>query len=138
MESTIEYLINEMSASQPFPLLERTLDYGDNDYPSKWDTCIRGEGLGPELVKDFRVKAHNSVQLPPGFGADLGVVLTRPPGVVGEPGFLYAFTRPGFTSDSNQALIYVEARAPTDGWGMHYLLERAGAHWKVVRVFCKG
>ena len=136
MESTIGYLINETLASQPFPILERTLDYGDEDYPSKWEDCVGGEGLRPELMKDFRRKAHNSVLLPIGFGADLGVVATKTTDVVSDSGFLYAFTRPGFSSDNSQALIYVEARGPMDGWGTHYLLEHAGTRWKVARAFC--
>jgi hypothetical protein len=136
MESTIEYIINEMSPAQPLPILERTLDYGHEDHPSTWEGCMAGEGLRPELVKDFRRKAHNSVLVPQNFGADIGVVMNKPTGDVSEAGLFYAFTRPGFSSDNSQALIYVEARAPMDGWGTHYLLDHVGTEWKVVRAFC--
>ena len=136
MESTIGYLMNEVPASQPFQILERTLDYGDDDYPSKWDDCISDEGLRPELVKDFRSKAHNTVSLPTGFGAGLGVVVIEAPDVDSESELLYALTRPGFSSDESEALIYVEARTPMDGWGTHYLVKQVGGRWQVIRALC--
>lgn len=136
MESTIGHLISEMSVAQPVLILEKTLDYGHESHRSKWQDCLDGEGFRPDLMQDFRGKAHNSVQLPIGFGSDLGVVTTRMTDVVGDSGFLYTFTRPGVSSDNSQALIYVEARGPMDGWGMHYLLEHVGTQWKVSGSFC--
>ena len=136
IESTIGYLINEKSASQPFVISEETLDYGHQDRATQWDGCIRDAGLKPDLVKDFRVKAHNSVRLPGGFGIALGVETTAPTNIVSHSEFRYAFTRPGFGSDGSQALIYLEARARMDGWGMHYLLEHVGTKWTVARALC--
>lgn len=136
IESTIGYLINEKSASQPFVISERTLDYGDDDYATQWDECIRDAGLRQDLVRDFRVKAHNSVLLPGGFGIAMGVEVSKAINIAGDSGFLYAFTRPGFSSDSSLALIYIEARAQMDGWGMHYLLEHVGTKWTVARALC--
>ena len=136
MESMIGYLINEKSASQPFVISERTLDYGHNSQPTVWDDCIRDAGFKPDLVKDFRSKAHNSVTLPVGFGAALGVETTTSADIVGDSGLRYSFTRPGFSSDGGQALIYFEARSHMDGWGMHYLVEQVGPEWTVARALC--
>lgn len=136
MESMIEYLINEKSSSQPFVISKRTLDYGHKSHPTVWDDCIRDAGFEPDLVKDFRSKAHNSVSLPVGFGAALGVEVTTSVNTASDSGFRYSFTRPGFSSDDSQALIYFEARSQMDGWGMHYLLEQVGPEWTVVRALC--
>lgn len=136
IESTIGYLIDAMSLSQPFVITERTLDYGDDDYLTQWDECIRDAGLRQDLVRDFRRKAHNSVLLPGGLGTAMGVEVSEATNIVNDSGFSYAFTRPGFSSDNSLALIYVEASAQMDGWGMHYLLEHAGSKWTVARALC--